>query len=653
MKAAITTCLEGLSTSIYVLVMINPNYPDHYLPPTLIRSEKKKKKTTYNMHSPTSPHQIDLATYIFTRLHQLGIRSIHGVPGDFNLVALDYISPAGLTWVGNANELNAGYSADGYARIKGISALITAFGVGELSALNAIGGAFAERAAVVHIVGVPSTASQKAGLTMHHSFGDGDFGRYRRVYEGFSCAQVNLIDASTAAEMVDWVLRECLVQSRPVYIELPTDFVQAKVSAERLEQDIRLSLPVPENDEVIENAAIEDLLRRLYAAKQPLIIVDGFAPRYGISEEADELVRITGFPTSTTPFGKGIVNETYPNFHGVYAGAAGKQVYMPWVNSCDLIVRIAPLNADTNTYGYTTLTNRNVTVEIGHVSIEICGALYRDLNIKGFLQKLLSRLDTSRLPRLNPYPDLGNMLQIRDKLPAPQVDAPIDQDTFWLRVSHFFRPGDIVMTETGTPSSGGREFVLPPQTTMINSAIWLSIGYMLAACTGAAIAQAEQIASGTRPPSSRTILFEGDGSFQMSAQSVSDMIRNRANVIIFLINNDGYTIERYIHGMKAKHNWVQPWQYLESPWYFGAPRDDPDYPVFTVRVATWGELGKVLENKQLMTGSGFNMVEVVMDVEDAPSSLKNLVLMVQKRNAGGPEGTRAEKEVEEKVQATA
>jgi len=51
----------------------------------------------------------------------------------------------------------------------------------------------------------------------------------------------------------------------------------------------------------------------------------------------------------------------------------------------------------------------------------------------------------------------------------------------------------------------------------------------------------------------------------MSAQSVSDMIRNRVDVVIFLINNDGYTIKRYIHGMKARRNWVQPWRYLESP----------------------------------------------------------------------------------------
>ena len=51
---------------------------------------------------------IDVAEYLFTRLHQIGVRSIHGVPGDFNLVALDYIPKLGLKWVGNCNELNAG-----------------------------------------------------------------------------------------------------------------------------------------------------------------------------------------------------------------------------------------------------------------------------------------------------------------------------------------------------------------------------------------------------------------------------------------------------------------------------------------------------------------------------------------------------------------
>lgn len=61
-----------------------------------------------------------LSEYLFTRLLQLGADSIFGLPGDFNLKLLDYIAPSGLKWIGNCNELNAGYAADGYARIKGM-----------------------------------------------------------------------------------------------------------------------------------------------------------------------------------------------------------------------------------------------------------------------------------------------------------------------------------------------------------------------------------------------------------------------------------------------------------------------------------------------------------------------------------------------------
>lgn len=57
-----------------------------------------------------APGQVLLVEYLFRRLSQLGIKAIHGVPGDFNIVALDYIHNAGLEWVGDANELNAGMS---------------------------------------------------------------------------------------------------------------------------------------------------------------------------------------------------------------------------------------------------------------------------------------------------------------------------------------------------------------------------------------------------------------------------------------------------------------------------------------------------------------------------------------------------------------
>ncbi|EXJ83196.1 hypothetical protein A1O1_06815 [Capronia coronata CBS 617.96] len=582
---------------------------------------------------------IDLADYIFRRLHQIGVRAVHGVPGDYNLSALDYIEPAGLDWVGNANELNAGYAADGYARIKGVSALMTAFGVGELSTINAIAGAYAERAAVVHIVGTAPTHAQQQHLCLHHSLGDGDFRVFADMSVKITVAQANLTDPSTAPAEIDRCLRECILQRRPVYIELPTNMVKARVSAAGLEKPIDLSLPP--NDEEVENAVADLILKTVYASKQPFIIVDGFTSRYGISEEADELVRVTGFPTSTTPFGKGIINETYPNFHGIYAGTAGKQIYMPWARGCDVVIRLGPLPSDVNTFGFSTTPDPKSTIIFDGESVEIKGTRHEKIHVKPLLRKILSRLDQAKLPRYDPYPDLGDLRAQLAALPPTGQDDPIDQATFWQRISTFFHTGDIVLTETGTPSVGGRDFVLPPHTTLVNSSIWLSIGYMLGACAGAALAQREMIAEGTRPAQGRTILFEGDGSLQMTAQVFSDMIRNRLDVVIFVINNDGYTIERWIHGMRAAYNDIQPWRYLEAPTYFGAPEDDPEYPVFTKRAGTWGDLNDVLANPQLRRGKGLNIVEVVMTREDAPDALKKLVESTSRRNSGDLEPPRA------------
>ena len=62
-----------------------------------------------------------------------------------------------LTWQGTCNELNAAYAADGFTRIRGLpGCLVTTYGVGELSAMNGLAGAYAEHAGMIHIVGMTS-----------------------------------------------------------------------------------------------------------------------------------------------------------------------------------------------------------------------------------------------------------------------------------------------------------------------------------------------------------------------------------------------------------------------------------------------------------------------------------------------------------------
>ena len=44
-------------------------------------------------------------------------------------------------------------------------------GVGELSALNGVAGAYTEQVKIIHIVGTTSTVAQKLRMMIHHSLG--------------------------------------------------------------------------------------------------------------------------------------------------------------------------------------------------------------------------------------------------------------------------------------------------------------------------------------------------------------------------------------------------------------------------------------------------------------------------------------------------
>src|SRR5215471_19776093 len=127
-----------------------------------------RKARSSSARDGAAPAVTTVAGYLLTRLAEAGVISVFGVPGDYNLGLLDAITGRpDMAWVGMATEQGAGYAADSYARLRGIGALVTTFGVGELSAMNAIAGAYAESVPVVHIVGTPALPARLAGVTLH------------------------------------------------------------------------------------------------------------------------------------------------------------------------------------------------------------------------------------------------------------------------------------------------------------------------------------------------------------------------------------------------------------------------------------------------------------------------------------------------------
>lgn len=558
---------------------------------------------------------ISLAEYLFTRLRQLGVGAVHGVPGDYNLDLLDYVKPSGLCWVGNANELNAAYAADGYARIKGIGALVTTFGVGELSAINAIAGSYAEFAPVVHIVGTPSRASQDARLLIHHTFADGEYGRFAQMSSHVTVAQISLWDPRTCAQQIDTVLQECTRHSRPVYIQVPADLVSASLPSDRLRRPIGTPVDEPDGNPARE-VALAKIVDRIHRAKEAVIIADGECRPLRIVDEVQAIIDATKWPAWTTPFGKGLFNETRPNVHGVYKGKFDEDTVQETINQADLVLFFGPHLASTNTYGHTAVPSSQTTIFIKNNQVDMGTETFRDVPATFIASRLLKSIDLSKITRNEPYP------QLRRAKSEPTSDlignqGPICQDKLWRVLANILRPGDIVLGETGTAGYGVQEMPLPPNARVFTPVTWLSIGFMLPAAQGAAMAQRELIASsgyhGIKSGDARTILLIGDGSFQMTAQELATIIRHDLDVLVFLINNDGYTIERCIHGRKQEYNDISTWRYLEAPRFFGAGEN-----TYTAAARTWAELAEVLNHVKLKAPGGLKMVEIFLDREDAP-----------------------------------
>ncbi|KAL1645153.1 hypothetical protein SLS61_008477 [Didymella pomorum] len=579
---------------------------------------------------------IKLAEYLFTRVKQLGADAVHGVPGDFNLDLLDYIEPSGLLWVGNANELNAGYAADGYSRIRGVGAIVTTFGVGELSAINAIAGAYAERAPVVHIVGTPSRATQDSQVRVHHTFNDGNFRRFGQMHAHVTVAQTSLRDPFTAPQEIDRVLQQCLIHSRPVYIEIPVDLVDVPVRSTNLQKAV--TTPEPLETATVSDA-IEQVLEKLYAARRPVILYDGECRALNISKHVQAITETTNIPAWTTSYGRGLIDESISSFQGVYKGSFDDQSVQDFFKQADLVLIFGPHFSTTNSYALTAKPNSDISIIFSDTEIEIGRKVFRDIPARLGVSKFVAQLDTSKLAQYSAS-DLQS-LPWQQAQPKPFSTVPKDEiishSKLWDLFAPFIRPGDIVMGETGTSGYGVREMRTPPNVRVFAPVTWLSIGYMLPAAQGAALAQRQMreqaqcngaVKGDTQ--SGRTILFIGDGSLQMTVQEISTMIRHGLDVIIIVLNNDGYTIERAIHGLKENYNDVATWRYLGAPHFFGAKEG-----TYTASARTWGELETVLGSKELSDGKGLRMVELFLDREDVPKGpLTMLMGKEQKRTEG-------------------
>lgn len=554
---------------------------------------------------------ITLGRYLFERVREVGARSIFGVPGDFNLSLLDKIEEVdGLSWKGNANELNGSYAADGYSRVKslegrGFSCLVTTFGVGELSALNGIAGAYAEHVGLLHVAGTPATSSQQKQLLLHHTLGNGDFNVFHRMSSCVSDTTAVLKDANGATDEIDRVIRDAYINQRPTYLGFPANLVEVEVPA--LILDTPLDLSIPKNSKEVEEEVLDTVIELISNAKDPVILVDACCSRHDATPEARKLIDLTNFKFAVTPMAKGSkdIDEEHPRFAGVYVGSLSYPQVKQYVESSDLVLSLGAMLSDFNTGSFSYSYQTKNVVEFHSDYTKIRSAHYPGIRMKEVLASLVSSPKLkSAISSYKPF-----KLAIEElKVEVPKDDK-LTQKCLWSRLSGWLKEGDVIISETGTSSFGIIQTKFPKNALGISQVLWGSIGYSVGATFGAVMA-AEEL-----DPNKRVILFVGDGSLQLTVQEISSMVRNKNRPYIFVLNNSGYTIEKLIHGKYAIYNEIQPWKHLNILETF----DAKDFE--TLSISTYSDLEKLFSDPKFAKNDKIRLIELKLGTFDAPSNL--------------------------------
>jgi indolepyruvate decarboxylase len=336
------------------------------------------------------------------------------------------------------------------------------------------------------------------------------------------------------------------------------------------------------------------------AATSPVIVVDGEVQRFGLENAVHRLLDATGYPFAAMMLGKSVIDEHHPQFIGLYEGDRCRKYVRDRVEQADAILLAGPMLTDFNTGGFSARIDVGRSIAANVDRLRVRHHYYDRVAVGDFLKGLADRLPRRDAATLD-LQHASRACRHRATENFQPIDAaPLKLERFFHRISHFLDGQTTMIVETGSALFAGAEVLMPSGCRFMSQTFFGSIGYTVGATLGAALAAPER----------RTCLFVGDGSFQVTAQDLSTMIRYGANPIVFLLNNDGYLVERVISD--GPFNDLQPWDYARLPEVFGGG--------YGCKVHTEGDLERALaEAKRRPNDVVF--IEVVLDRWDSPEAM--------------------------------
>jgi indolepyruvate decarboxylase len=554
------------------------------------------------------------ARFITERLENAGVRHVFAVPGDYVLeLTKELCNSQKIKLINNTDEAHAGFAADGYARVNGIGCVVVTYSVGASKVINAVQCAYAERSPLVVISGAPGTNERDEPFLLHHMVRH--FNSQKKMFDEITCYSVVLDDPAKAGYQIDKAFEALHHYKQPIYIELPRDMAKKSITYDVYKQGTPTTPPTdPEN--LAES--IQEVSDWLAKAKSPAILAGVEVARYKVSESMVKFAEKHNIPVATTLLGKSVINERSPVFAGVYFGSGSNEHTRKIVDDSDCLFILGDCYHDMTlcfrpakfkkrqivSASVESLQVRNHTfTNVGFV--DFCKALfktetlvYEDVGISDVEPKKVIKRWSPELP------------PVKDKITfSPKLDTKITSDRLFSKINSVLGRSHAICADIGDSLFGAMDLTVHHSHHFLSDAFYTSMGTSIPYALGVQLAC----------PEVRPIVIIGDGAFQMVGTDLSTILQFKCNPIVFVLNNDGYTTERFL--LDGAFNDIRRWQYHKITELIGGGKG--------VAVSTEEELEVAV--KDALDSKELFVINVMLAKKDISQGLKRMTDGLSKR----------------------
>ncbi|HEY1571190.1 MAG TPA: thiamine pyrophosphate-dependent enzyme [Pseudonocardiaceae bacterium] len=538
--------------------------------------------------------------YLVDRLRQLGLEHLFSIAGDYSIEWLNrYVTPSGIEIIEEVNEVNAGYAADGYARLKGIGALCVTYSAGALCAVNAVAGAYVEMVPLVLINGTPSIKKtltfEQTGFSAHHFISGRETDR--QSFEHITVAAIRIDNPDVAPMLIDYALTQCISERRPIYVELLQDMVDLECEPPKgVLRPARIR-----SDETSLAESVAQIRAKLESAEHPLIWLGIEIDRLGLEKKALSLIQQLNVPFVTELLSKGVLSEDDPLFVGVLDGQASSTAVLELARTSDFVLALGVWLTDINSLGWNPDFDKTAFASLDAVKF---GTYFGgQVALADLMDGILAGQVASKVRHLAKKPV--------HSVPTVDLADDITYQGFYDFIQRYIDKNTIVGSDASMNYFGSLILDVPGPGAFIAQSSYSSIGYIAPAATGICLAKS---------PHQKVMVFSGDGGFQMTAQCLSTQTRFRLDPIIFVINNGVYGVEQWLADASVftterpfyKSCVLHPWNYSRLSEVFGCQG---------WKVGTYGELEDAVKGG-LANSDSPSIIEVLVPDKSIPDNAR-------------------------------